>query len=161
VTADVDVPQGGGDGMLATAGGKWGGWAMYILKGKPVFHYNMLILAQYHWEGADALAPGKHRLVFDYTYDGPGIGKGGTGVLKVDDKVVATQKQANSIAFLQIADETFDVGMDTRSSVNEKDYQVPFAFNGKIDKLTVKLGPPQILSPEQQKAMAAAIRAKD
>jgi len=161
VTADVDVPLGGGDGMLATAGGKWGGWAMYILKGKPVFHYNMLILAQYHWEGADALAPGKHRLVFDYTYDGPGIGKGGTGVLKVDDKVVATQKQANSITFLQVADETFDVGMDTRSSVNEKDYQVPFAFNGKIDKLTVKLGPPQILTPEQQKAMAAAVRAKD
>jgi hypothetical protein len=126
-----------------------------------VFHYNMLILAQYHWEGADALAPGKHRVVFDYTYDGPGIGKGGTGVLKVDDKVVATAKQANSIAFLQIADETFDVGMDTRSSVNEKDYQVPFAFSGKIDKLTVKLGPPQILTPEQQKAAAAAVRAKD
>ena len=75
--------------------------------------------------------------------------------------MVATGKQANSIAFLQIADETFDVGVDTRTGVNDKDYQVPFAFNGKIDKLTVKLGPPLMLSPEQQKAAAAAARAKD
>ena len=58
-----------------------------------MFDYNMLILAQYRWEGPDALTPGKHTIVFDYTYDGPGIAKGGTGVLKVDGKVVATQKQ--------------------------------------------------------------------
>jgi arylsulfatase len=161
MTAEVDVPQGGGDGMIATMGGRWGGWAMYILKGKPVFHYNMLILAQYHWEGPDSLTPGKHTVVFDYTYDGPGIAKGGSGELKVDGKVVATGKQANSIAFLQVADETFDVGVDTRTSVNEKDYQVPFAFNGKIDKFTVKLGPPLMLSAEQQRAAAEAARAKD
>ena len=56
---------------------------------------------------------------------------------------------------------TFDVGLDTRTGVNDKDYQVPFAFNGKIDKLTVKLGPPLMLSPAQQQAAAAAARAKD
>jgi arylsulfatase len=161
MTAEVDVPQGGGDGMIATMGGRWGGWGFYLLKGKPVFDYNMLILAQYRWEGPDALTPGKHTLVFDYTYDGPGIAKGGSGELKVDGKVVATGKQANSIAFLQVADETFDVGVDTRTGVNDKDYQVPFAFNGKIDKFTVKLGPPLMLSPEQQKAAAAAARARD
>ncbi len=97
MTAEVDVPQGGGDGMIATMGGRWGGWGLYLLKGKPVFHYNMLILAQYHWEGSDALTPGKHTVSFDYTYDGPGIAKGGSGELKVDGKVVATGKQANSI----------------------------------------------------------------
>jgi arylsulfatase len=161
MTAEVDVPQGGGNGMLATAGGRWGGWGLYILKGKPVFHYNMLILAQYHWEGADALAPGKHTINFDYKYDGPGIAKGGTGVLSVDGKVVATGKQANSISFLQIADETFDVGVDTRSGINDKDYQVPFAFDGKINKLTVKLGPMQMLAADKSKAAAAIANAKD
>ena len=161
ITAEVEVPQSGGDGVIATAGGRFGGYGLYLLKGKPVFDYNMLILAQYRWEGPDALTPGKHTLVFDYTYDGPGIAKGGSGELKVDGKVVATGKQANSIAFLQVADETFDVGIDTRTGVNDKDYQVPFAFNGKIDKFTVKLGPPLMLSPEQQKAAAAAARAKD
>jgi arylsulfatase len=161
MTAEVDVPQGGGNGMLATAGGKWGGWGLYLLKGKPVFHYNMLILAQYHWQGAEALSPGKHTISFDYKYDGPGIAKGGTGVLSVDGKVVATEKQANSISFLQIADETFDVGIDTRSGVNDKDYQVPFAFDGKIDKLTVKLGPMQMLAADKKKAAAAIANARD
>jgi len=161
VSADVDVPQGGGNGMLATLGGRWGGWGLYLLNGKPVFNYNMLILTQYRWEGQDALTPGKHRIEFDYTYDGPGIAKGGSGVLKVDGKVVATGKQANSISFLQVADETFDVGVDTRTGVNDKDYQLPFAFNGKIDNLTVKLGPPQLLPAEQKKVAEAAAKAND
>ena len=147
--------------MLATMGGRWGGWGLYLLKGKPVFDYNMLILAQYRWEGPDALAPGKHTIVFDYTYDGPGPAKGGTGVLKVDGAVVATQKQANSIAFLQVADETFDVGLDTRTGVNEKDYQVPFAFNGKIDTLTFKLGPLQLADEDARKMQAADASARD
>jgi arylsulfatase A-like enzyme len=161
MTAEVDVPQGGGDGMIATMGGRWGGWGLYLLKGKPVFHYNMLVLAQYHWEGPDALGPGKHTIVFDYTYDGPGFGKGGSGVLKVDGKAVATEKQANSITFLQVADETFDVGLDTRTGVNDKDYQVPFAFDGKIDTLTVKLGPMQLSAADEVKVREAAARAGD
>jgi hypothetical protein len=120
VTAEVDVPQGGGDGVLATVDGRWGGWGLYMPKGKPVFNYNMLILAQYRWEGPNVLTPGKHTIAFDYTYDGPGIAKGGNGVLSVDGKALVTQKQPNSIAFLEVADETFDVGVDTRTSVNEK-----------------------------------------
>jgi arylsulfatase A-like enzyme len=161
MTAEVDVPQGGGDGMIATMGGRWGGWGLYMLKGKPVFNYNMLILAQYRWEGSDVLAPGKHTIAFEYTYDGPGIAKGGSGVLKVDDKVVATGKQANSISFLQVADETFDVGIDTRTGVNDKDYQVPFAFDGKIHKLTVNLGPMQLTAADELKMREATARARD
>jgi hypothetical protein len=161
ITAEVDVPQGGGNGVLATTGGRWGGWELYLLNGKPVFNYNMLILAQYRWEDPDALTPGKHTIVFDYTYDGPGIAKGGSGELKVDGKVVATGKQANSIAFLQVADETFDVGVDTRTAINDKDYQVPFAFNGKIDKLTIKLGPMQLTSEDRRIIQRALARARD
>ena len=84
-----------------------------------------------------------------------------TGVFGADGKAIVTQKQPNSIAFLQVADETFDVGIDTRTGVNDKDYQVPFAFNGKIDKLSVKLGPPQLLPADQKKAAEAATKAKD
>jgi hypothetical protein len=147
--------------MLATLGGRWGGWGLYILNGKPVFDYNMLILAQYRWEGTDVLTPGKHTVVFDYTYDGPGIAKGGSGELKVDGKVVATGKQANSISFLQVADETFDVGIDTRTGVNDKDYEVPFAFDGKIDSLTINLGPTQFSAADEAKIREATARAKD
>ena len=99
--------------------------------------------------------------MFDYTYDGPGIAKGGCGELKVDGKVVATGKQANSIAFLQVADETFDVGVDTRTEINDKDYQVPFPFTGTIDKLTVDLGPSQFAAADQQKAGDAKAKSGD
>jgi arylsulfatase len=160
ITAEVDVPEGGGDGMIVTQGGRWGGYGLYILKGKPVFDYNMLILAQYRWEGSQ-LSAGKHTIAFDYTYDGPGPAKGGTGVLKVDGQVVDTQKQANSIAFVAVSDETFDVGIDTRTGVNDKDYQVPFPFNGTINKLTFNLGPMQLTGEEQAAARKAIARAKD
>src|SRR4029077_10444803 len=99
---------------------------------------------------------GKHTIVFDYTYDGPGVAKGGSGVLKVDGKDVATGKQANSIAFQQVADETLDIGIDTRTGVNDKDYLAPFPFKGTINKLTIKLGPSQLVA-EDQKAKAEAI----
>jgi arylsulfatase A-like enzyme len=161
ITAEVDVPEGGGDGMIVTQGGRWGGFGLYLLKGKPVFDYNMLILAQYRWEGADALTAGKHTIEFDFTYDGPGVAKGGTGVLKVDGKEVAKHAQPNSISFLVVADETFDVGVDTRTGVNDKDYQAPFAFTGKIDKLTFKLGPSQMLAADKKAAAEALGKAND
>jgi len=158
ITADVDIPQGGGEGVIVTEGGRWGGYGLYLLKGKPVFIYNFLILAIFRWEGQAPLAPGQHTIVFDFTYDGPGVAKGGTGVLKVDDEVVATHKIPHTIAFLMVADETFDVGVDTRTPISD-DYQVPFRFNGKIDKLTFKLGPLQLTEDDQrarQKAFAVA-----
>jgi arylsulfatase len=159
ITAEVDVPKGGGDGIIVTNGGRFGGYGLYLLKGKPVFDYNMLTLAQFRWEGKQALSAGKHTIVFDYTYDGPGIAKGGTGILKVDGQVVDTHKQPNSISFLEVADETFDVGIDTRTGVNDNDYQVPFAFTGTISKLTVKLGPMQLTEDDKAKAAKAVIAA--
>jgi arylsulfatase A-like enzyme len=161
ITAEVDVPEGGGDGMIVTQGGRWGGFGLYVLKGKPVFDYNMMTLAQYRWAGPDALTAGKHTIVYDFTYDGPGIAKGGTGVLKVDGKEVDNHKQPNSIAFLEVCDETFDVGVDTRTGVNDDDYVVPFAFTGKIDKLTFKMGQPQMLPADKKAAAAADAKAND
>lgn len=139
ITAEVEIPEAGADGMLVTLGGRFGGYGLYLLKGKPVFLYNFLALERFRWEGNEALTPGKHTIVFDFKTDGPGYGKGGTGVLKVDDKEVANQKIPHTIPFLMTIDETFDVGIDTRSSVEDTDYQVPFSFTGKIDKLTFKL----------------------
>ena len=161
ITAEVEVPAGGGDGMLVTQGGRFGGFGLYVLKGKPVFDYNMLTLAQFRWEAPDALTAGKHTIIFDYTYDGPGIAKGGNGVLKVDGKEVANHKQPNSVAFLEVADETFDVGVDTRTGVNDADYQVPFAFTGKINKLTFKVGPSQLMAADKKAGAEAVAKVND
>ena len=161
ITAEVEVPEGGGDGMIVTEGGRFGGYGLYVLKGKPVFTYNFVDLERFRWEGPDALAPGKRTLVFDFTYDGPGIAKGGAGVLKVDGKEVANQKIPHTIAFLMPADETFDVGVDTRTGVDDRDYQVPFRFTGKLDKLTIKLGPPQLAAADHKVIQEAVAKAKD
>jgi hypothetical protein len=89
------------------------------------------------------------------------FGKGGTGVLKVDDKEVAKAKIPHTIPFLITVDETFDVGVDTRTGVNDKDYQLPFRFTGKLNKLTFQVGPVQLSSDEQQTIQHARARAKD
>ena len=140
ITAEFEVPQGGAEGMIATMGGRFGGYGLYLLKGKPVFTYNMLDLERFRWEAPQALAPGKHTVVFDFKYDGPGFGKGGTGVFSVDGKEVATKKMPHTIPFLMAIDETFDIGADTRTGVDDKDYQLPFRFTGKLAKVTFKLG---------------------
>jgi arylsulfatase A-like enzyme len=160
ITAEVEVPQ-GGEGMIATLGGRFGGYGLYLLKGKPVFLYNFLDLQRFRWEGQQTLTPGRHTIVFDFTSDGPGFGKGGTGVLKVDGEEVANRKVPHTIPFLMAIDETFDVGVDTRTPVEDKDYQVPFRFNGKIAKLTYKLGPVRLTSDERKVIQHALAGARD
>jgi arylsulfatase len=146
VTAEIDIPQAGTDGMLATIGGRMGGWGLYVLKGKPVYTYNFLGLEKFRWQGTEALTPGKHTIVFDFKYDGPGAGKGGTGVLSVDGKEVANNKIPHTIPFIITIFETFDIGSDTRTPVDDADYQVPFKFTGTINKVNVKLGKDQLVA---------------
>jgi arylsulfatase len=163
ITAEVEVPQGGGDGMIVTEGGRWGGYGLYLLKGRPVFTYNLLMLLSGRWanDANPPLAAGKHTIAFDFKYDGPGIAKGGTGVLKVDGKEIRALKLPKTIPFLLPPDETFDIGADTRTGVNDLDYQVPFRFNGKINKLTFNLGPSQLAAEDQKKVQKAVAKAKD
>jgi len=166
--AEVELPQGGGEGMLITQGGRFAGYGFYVLKGKPVFNWNLVGLKWVKWEGPDVLSPGKHTLEFDFKYDGlgmgtlmfnnlSGIGRGGTGVLRVDGKEVATQKMEHTIPFILAWDENLDVGSDTGTPVDDRDYQVPFAFTGKINKITLTIDRPK-LSPEDEKKLMEAQR---
>jgi arylsulfatase len=154
--------------MIATLGGRFGGYGLYLLKGKPVFVYNLLNLKRYRWEGgvggADwlgkSLAPGKHTIAFDFRYDGPGFGKGGTGVLSVDGKELSRQKIEHTIPFLMAIDESFDIGSDTRTGVDDS-YKLPFRFTGTINKLTYKLGREQVTAEERDAMQKALARARD
>ncbi len=155
IKADVEIPEGGAEGMLLTSGGRFAGYGFYLLKGKPVFLWNLADLKRVRWEGPTALSPGKHELEFDFKYDGlgagtiafnsmSGIGRSGTGTLKVDGKEVSTQKMDGTLPLIMQWDESFDIGSDTGTSVCDGDYQVPFAFTGKLDKLTLKLDRPEL-----------------
>jgi arylsulfatase A-like enzyme len=169
ITAQIEVPQSGADGVIVTDGGRFGGYGLYLLNGKPVFTWNLLDLKRVKWQGHDVLAPGKHTIVYDFKYDGlgfatlafnnlSGVGRGGTGTLSVDGKVVSTQTLDHTIPMTLPWDETFDVGSDTGTPVDDQDYQIPFRFDGKIDKLTFSIVPPS-LTPDDMKKLEAAYRA--
>jgi arylsulfatase len=113
ITAEVEIPKGGAEGMLLTHGGRFSGWGLYVLKGKPVFHYNLAGVAHYNIAAKDKLAPGKHSIVFDFKYDGGELGKGGTGTLQVDGKTVASGRVERTLPFRLSLDETLDCGEDT------------------------------------------------
>jgi arylsulfatase len=134
--------------------------ALGIGRGKPVFLYNLLDLERFKWEGS-ALTAGKHTIVFNFKYDGPGPGKGGTGVLTVDGKEVDRKTIPHTIPLLMAIDETFDIGSDTRSGVDDLEYRVPFRFNGQIQKLTYNLGREQLSAEDQQDAAKKLAAAKD
>ena len=149
IEAQVEIPEGGAEGMIVTEGGRFGGYGLFLSKGVAdvgrghvVFLYNLLDLKRTAWEGPE-LKSGKHTIRFDFKYEGPGFGKGGTGELFVDGKSVAKKKLENTTPVMFPEDEDFDVGQDTRTGVAmiEYRYDCPFKFTGKILKLRYDLGP--------------------
>ena len=138
ITAEVEIPAGGAEGVLVTQGGRFNGWGLYLLEGKPVFHYNLVGVQRTTVAGKDKLAPGKHTVVLDFKYDGPGLGKGGVATLTVDGKEGGRGQHRRTIPFRISADETLDIGEDTGTPVSE-DYHVPFKFTGDLKKVVIKL----------------------
>lgn len=172
ITAEVTVPDGGGEGMILTSGGRFAGYGFYLLKGKPVFLWNLIDLERLKWEGPDALTPGRHTLEFDFRYEGlgaatlafnnfSGVGRPGTGTLKVDGKVVATKKMERTLPMILQWDESFDIGSDTLTGVNDNDYKPPFPLTAKLDRLTIKVDRPVLTREDEQKLKAAAAKAGD
>jgi arylsulfatase len=172
ITAEIDVPQSGAEGVIVTNGGRFGGYGLYVLKGKPVFTWNLLNLKRVKWESPDALTPGKHTIEYDFKYDGlglgtlafnnlSGVGRSGTGTLKVDGKVVSTQTMERTIPLVMPIDETFDIGSDTGSPIDDNDYQIPFNFTGKINRLTIAVDRPKLTPKDIQKLKEAEAAAAD
>jgi arylsulfatase len=120
-----------------------------------VFLWNLVDLKRLRWEDPDALAPGKHTVEFDFKYDGlgvgtlafnnmSGLGKGGTGTLKVDGRVVDSRTMNRTLPMILQWDESFDIGSDTLTGVNDADYKPPFPLTAKLNKLTIKVDRPQL-----------------
>ena len=168
ITADIEVPKGGAEGMILTSGGRFAGYGFYLLKGKPVFLWNLIDLERIKWQGSEALAPGRHTIEFDFEYEGLGVGtlvynnmsglaQPGTGTLKVDGKVVDTKKMKKTLPMILQWDEAFDIGSDTLTGVNDADYKPPFALTAKLNKLTIEVDRPQ-LSPADIEKLKTAMR---
>jgi arylsulfatase len=156
--------------MILTSGGRFAGYGFYLLKGKPVFLWNLIDLERIKWEGPDALSPGRHTVEFHFKYEGMGVGtleynnfsglgQPGTGTLKVDGKEVDTKRMPKTLPMILQWDESFDIGSDTLTGVNDADYKPPFPLTAKLNKLTIKVDRRQ-LSPADIEKLQAAMREK-
>ncbi|MDF0643296.1 MAG: arylsulfatase [Nitrospira sp.] len=154
IGADVDVPKDGANGVIATQGGRFNGWGLYLLDGKPVFHYNLAGVQRFNIAGTEKLDPGKHVILVDFKYDGGGFGKGGTVTITVDDKPVATGRIDRTYAFRVSLDETLDIGEDTGTPVSEE-YKVPFKFSGKLNRVLIRLSDAPLSADDEEQIRRA------
>jgi arylsulfatase len=141
ITADLDIPQGGANGVILAQGGRFGGWSLYLKDGKPTFCYNFLGLTQYKVTAPTALAPGKSTVRMDFAYDGGGLGKGGTASMLANGKKVASSRIDHTQAMIFSADETAGVGIDEASNVTDDYEEGNNSFTGKILKVVVDVQP--------------------
>jgi arylsulfatase len=150
ITAHVNVPQTGGDGVLVAAGGVVGGYALFIKEGKPVYEYNFFNLERFRVVSPDKLSPGQAIIRAEFKYDGGGLGKGGTVTLFVNDKQLAQGRVEKTVPGRFSADETFDVGLDTGSPVSS-DYQSPNRYTGTIKRVEIHLEPAKLTGTDERK----------
>jgi len=127
VTAQVDIPQAGGAGVIVAQGGAFGGWTLYLHQGRPTYCYNLLGLGHVKVTGDAAVPAGEHQIRMEFAYDGGGLGKGGNIALYLDGTQVADGRLDMSIPMVFSADETTDVGSDcaTRSATTTAPKTVP------------------------------------
>lgn len=155
IAAEVAIPEGGASGVLATIGGRFGGWALLMQDGKPEFVYAASNQEQHKYRIASdqPVPPGNHVLRFRFKYDGGGIGKGATGTLFLDAEQIAEGRIDQTTAIRFSLDESFDVGQDTGTPVVEGYAdKMPFTFTGKLKKFVVLLEPEK-LSEEDLKRL--------
>src|SRR5215831_6181344 len=138
ITATIEVPKGGADGVLVAEGGAAGGFTLYVRNGRPVYEYNFMAHERYRIAGSEKLAPGHAVIRVDFKSDG-GVAKGGMVTLYVNDRKVGEGRVEKTI-LARFGNETFDVGMDEGSPVSEE-YQSPFPYSGAIEKVRVQISP--------------------
>jgi arylsulfatase len=141
ITADVEIPEGGANGVILAQAGRFGGWSLYLKDGKPTYCYNFLGLQEYKVSAPQALAAGKATVRMNFDYDGGGIGKGGTATILVNGEQVATGRIERTQGMIFSADETAGVGMDDATPVTTDYKERDNAFTGKILKVTVDVKP--------------------
>jgi arylsulfatase A-like enzyme len=150
ITAYVEVPKTGGDGVLVARGGFAGGYSLYIKDGKPTYEYNWFGEARYRVRSSQKLSPGLATIRMEFKYDGGGIAKGGTVTLFVNDKKVGEGRIDRTEPVRFSANETFDTGLDSASPVSTE-YQPPFRYTGTLKKVEIDVAPAQLSATDREK----------
>lgn len=137
ITAVIDVPVGPAQGVVCAHGGRFCGWSLYFLDGRPVYCHNAGAQTRYYIASPGALSPGIHDLRYEFDYDGGGLGLGGTGRLLVDGEVLAEGRIEHTASFVFQLGEDFNVGVDPLSPVTDDYPARDNAFSGSIRSVTI------------------------
>ncbi|MFY4730439.1 arylsulfatase [Nitrospira sp. BLG_2] len=137
ITADVEIPAKGANGVILAQGGRFGGWSLYVKDGRPAYTYNFVGLHEYTIKGANKLPPGKATIRLEFSYDGNGRGKGGTATLYVNDKKIGSGRVERTNPNVFSVDDAADVGVDEGTNVSAAYKQHKNKFTGKIEKVRI------------------------
>lgn len=132
VTAEVDVPEGGAEGVIIAQGANIGGWSLYCLGGKLKYCYNLGGIKNFYAESADPIPAGTHQVRMEFDYDGPGLAKGGTVTLFIDGEPVGTGQVDATLPNIFSADDGCDVGTDSGAAVSPDYRPGDNRFTGRI-----------------------------
>jgi len=139
ITAEVEIPRGGGEGVILAQGGRFAGWSLYMKGGRVSYVHNWVGRERYTITAPQRLAPGKATIRYEFAYDGGAPGSGGTGTLFVNGQQVAEGRIEHTTPFVFSADETADVGVDEATPVTDEYQERHNEFNGMIEKVTVEV----------------------
>jgi arylsulfatase A-like enzyme len=161
VTAQLVVPEGGGEGVVIAQGGAFGGWSIYLDEGRPTYCYNLLGIARFKVAGAEALGAGEHQVRMEFTYDGGGLGKGGDAALYVDGAKAGEGRVEGTMPLIFSGDETTDLGSDLGTPVSDDYASADSAFTGKVEWVQIDVDdaaedPDHLISPEERFRVAMA-----
>lgn len=141
ISAELEVPAGGADGVLLAQGGRFGGWTLYVKDGKPVYEYNFLGLGRDVVAATETLPAGKTTLRLEFAYDGGGLGKGGVATLSIAGREVGKGRIERTQPIAFSADETADVGFDDATAVSPSYEEGNNRYTGEIRRIEVEVGP--------------------
>jgi arylsulfatase A-like enzyme len=161
VTAEVDVPESGAEGVIIAQGGAYAGWSLYAKGGKPVYCYNLFGLRRFKVEADAQIPSGMHQVRMEFDYDGGGLAKGGTVSLYVDGSKVGEGRVEATVPMMFSGDETADVGSDTASSVSDDYTGETSRFTGTVSWVQIDLGEDaedadHLITPEERLRVAMA-----
>jgi arylsulfatase len=160
VTAEIEVPEGGAQGVIIAQGGSIGGWGLYAKDGRLRYCYNLLGLQRFYVESDREIPPGTQQVRMEFDYHGPGMGKGGTVTLYVEGEKVGEGEVAGTAALIFSADDTCDVGKEGGALVAD-DYPVPNDFTGEVNWVEIDVDDAALdedhrLSPDELLRVAMA-----
>jgi arylsulfatase A-like enzyme len=140
VTADVEVPVGGAEGVIIAQGGRFGGWALYAKDGRAKFVYNVLGIHEFTTDATEPIPAGRHQVRMEFAYDGGGLAKGGGVCLYYDGTAVGAGRVAATQPMIFSADETTDIGYESGTTVTADYTAHTSRFTGKINWVQIDLG---------------------